>query len=60
MDGRTLKEEVIFNNFCPCIDDPSDACYCTKLDTQYDDKIIYFCSNKFELCKIFKDRFYSC
>ena len=60
MDGTALKEQVSFNKFCPCIDDPSDACYCTKLDTQYDDKMIYFCSNKFELCDIFKHRFNSC
>ena len=52
----TLKEQTMMNTFCPCIDNPSDACYCTKLDAQYNEKMKYFCSNNFELCKIFKGR----
>ncbi len=56
MDVITLKEHTMMNTFCPCIDNPSDACYCTKLDAQYYDKMSYFCSDNFELCRIFKDR----
>jgi hypothetical protein len=56
MDVITLKEQTMMNKFCPCIDNPADACYCTKLDAQYNEKMKYFCSNNFELCEIFKDR----
>jgi hypothetical protein len=54
----TIKEQPITERFCPCIAEPSDACYCTKMESQYVDKMLYFCCNNFESCEIFKNKFF--
>ncbi len=55
MNGITITEQAMFRKFCPCIEKPCDACYCTKLGGQYTDKMLYFCCNYFKSCEIFSN-----
>jgi len=58
MEEITGTEEPMIGKFCPCIKEVSDACYCTKPGYQYEEDMLYYCCNYFELCEIFKGKYY--
>ena len=52
MNNKAVKKSTQ-KKLCPFLKDPSDACYCTKLNSQFVEKAIYFCGNNFDKCEIF-------
>ncbi len=42
---------------CPIVKDPSTDCYCSRLTSCDIEKAIYYCSNNFESCEIYKVSF---
>jgi hypothetical protein len=39
---------------CPFVNNPDDDCYCTKLMSEYTEKIIYYCRENYKKCNIYK------
>ncbi len=39
---------------CPLIQEPSEECYCNKMNSQDIERTIYFCSRNYESCTIYR------
>jgi len=40
--------------FCPFISKPQNDCYCMKLQSEYTEKIIYYCQENYKKCDRYK------
>jgi len=58
MKGIGMMEQFMFDKYCPCIEEPSDDCYCTKPGSEYLEKMLYFCCTYFHSCEIYRTTFH--
>ncbi len=49
-----MSEEYKFKRLCPFIQKPQDDCYCASLNSQKVEAAIYYCSENFEKCEIYR------
>ncbi len=58
LNERTNIDNMIITSYkkklCPHVTDPSNDCYCSRLTSCDIEKAIYYCSNNFESCEIYK------
>jgi len=48
MNGNNKCKE-----FCPFISKPQNDCYCMKLQSEYTEKIIYYCQENYKKCEVY-------
>ena len=61
LNERNADKNMISQSYkkklCPHVKNPSTNCYCSKLTSSDIEKAIFYCSNNFESCEIFKTSF---
>jgi hypothetical protein len=57
MTAMKIVERSMFE-YCPCLEEPVDDCYCTKPGSENIEKMLHFCCRNFYSCEIYHTKFH--